>query len=293
MVVAARTAKAEGLEDGYRLGEWGGSPPLCPPTGDTTPTLTPCPSPGSDQRREARRPVRLPPAPPRAGGAADGLAPRLSPPGHPHNKAARGTRSGLLGSVFFGDNPSALGGLVKAVLPLISASTPGLHCEILPVHTPLCKGLHCTPQIPCASTTVRNVLHTPCPLCKHNARQTGHPRTPPYMHHCANRCIAHPRPPRACTTVQDKLHCTPPDPLHVQGTHSPVPTRWHRAMQPRAGQQRGHGPGIPSSPCPVPPAPATAKFSRGPALAQRAAHLAPRRGRLGPRQARRDRSRRG
>lgn len=41
MVVAARTAKAQGLEDGYRLGEWGGSPPLCPPTGDTTPTLTP------------------------------------------------------------------------------------------------------------------------------------------------------------------------------------------------------------------------------------------------------------
>lgn len=50
MVVAARTAKAEGLEDGYRLGELGGvpspvSPPRCHPTGDTTPPLTPVPLP--------------------------------------------------------------------------------------------------------------------------------------------------------------------------------------------------------------------------------------------------------
>lgn len=239
------------------------------------------------------------------------------------------------------------------MLPLISASTPGLHCEIFPVHTPelpvhapVCKGLHCTLQIPCASTTVHNVvLHTPGPLCKHNARQIGHPRPPctcttvqtlalhtpappPCMHHRAAHIalhtsglpvrapqgtthhVAHPRPPPMNAPLCKTPRCTPCTPLcmhHRAGhviSHPPGPPARARHTQPRThtvapghaatcGAAAGPRPRHPSSPCPVPPAPAAAKFSRGPALAQRAAHLAPRHGRLGPRQARRDRSRRG
>lgn len=111
MVVAARTAQAEGLSDGYRLGE-SSVPPACHPTGDT-PHPDPCSSPGSHQRREARCPVGVPPAPPRAGRAADELAPRLRspvpvpspppPPRSPHNKVSWGHAVDFL-ALFCGDS---------------------------------------------------------------------------------------------------------------------------------------------------------------------------------------------